>query len=226
MKRQIFGAAALTLLAACVQPNDPTWSAFNTEAGRGVTDGGFGNSTMNNTLVMTGQAPYRDSLAARFAAEVPTTITFAFNSAALDANAQAILRTQADFIRQFPEVRFSVFGHTDLVGSAAANYQLGQRRAEAAVSFLVAQGVDRSRLDAVVSEGKNRPIVATAEPERRNRRTETVVSGFVQRHPNVMNGRYAEVVFREYVESATATSPFTIQSVSGDSQGGGGGEGG
>ena len=29
----------------------------------------------------------------------------------------AILDTQANWIRQFPEIRFKVFGHTDLVGS-------------------------------------------------------------------------------------------------------------
>ncbi len=200
--RLISGAAALALVAACVQPNDPTWSAFNTEAGMGITDGGFGNATMNNTLVMSGQAAYRETLATRFAAEVPTTINFAFNSAVLDAEAQGILRRQADFIRQFPEVRFSVFGHTDLVGSASYNYRLGLRRAQAAVGFLVSQGVERSRLDALVSEGKTQPVVMTEGPERRNRRTVTTVSGFVERHPNVLNGRYAEIIFRDYVGSA------------------------
>ena len=38
--------------------------------------------------------------------------------------------------------------------------------------------------------------------ERRNRRTITEVSGFVENHPTVLNGRYAEVIFREYVTSA------------------------
>jgi peptidoglycan-associated lipoprotein len=217
MKRQIVGIAALGLLSACVQPNDPTWSAFNTEAGKGITDGGFGNATMNNTLVMTGQAAYRDSLAARFAAEVPTTINFAFNSAVLDGEAQTILRQQANFIRQFPEVRFSVFGHTDLVGSASFNYQLGLRRAQTAVNFLVSQGVERSRLDALVSEGKTQPLVATQGPERRNRRTETTVSGFVERHPNVLNGRYAEIIFRDYVGSAVP--PTTLNGSGGSGEG-------
>jgi outer membrane protein OmpA-like peptidoglycan-associated protein len=221
----MFAAASLGLLSACVQPNDPAWSAFNTEAGKGVTDGGFGNATMNNTLVMTGQAAYRDNLATRFAASVPSTITFAFNSATLDAEAQANLRQQADFMRQFPEVRFSVYGHTDLVGSTAGNYQLGLRRAQAAVSFLASLGIDRSRLDALVSEGKTQPVVMTQGPERRNRRTVTTVSGFVERHPNVLNGRYAEIIFRDFVTSAEPASTLTPATAGNEAGGGGGGGG-
>jgi outer membrane protein OmpA-like peptidoglycan-associated protein len=129
---------------------------------------------------------------------VPTTINFAFNSATLDAEAQAILRQQAHFIRQFPEVRFSVYGHTDLVGSAAYNQRLGLRRARAAVDYLVSLGVERSRLDALVSLGETQPIVATQTEERRNRRTVTEVTGFVQNHPMVLDGRYAQIVYRTY----------------------------
>ena len=56
MKQFLIVAAALGGLASCTPSNDPTFSAFNTEAGLAYNDGGFGNSTMNNTLVMTGQA--------------------------------------------------------------------------------------------------------------------------------------------------------------------------
>ncbi len=38
--------------------------------------------------------------------------------------------------------------------------------------------------------------------ERRNRRAVTEVSGFVKTHPAVLNGKYAQIVFREYVGSA------------------------
>jgi len=55
------------------------------------------------------------ALAERFSAEVPDTINFAFNSSELSDEARSILKKQADFIRQFPEVRFRVFGHTDKV---------------------------------------------------------------------------------------------------------------
>ncbi len=163
---------------------------------------GFGNSTMNNTLAQTGDSTYRVELAQRFASEVPNTINFEFNSSQLDAQARSILQQQATWIRQFPEVRFSVFGNTDLVGGAQFNYQLGLRRAQAAVNYLVSLGVERSRLDALVSFGDTRPLVQTEAPNRTNRRTVTEVSGFVESDPMVMNGKYAEIVFRQYVESA------------------------
>jgi outer membrane protein OmpA-like peptidoglycan-associated protein len=169
-----------------------------TELGSEMDEGRFGNPTMNNVLYHTGQLDYREVLGDRFAQEVPTTITFAFNSSVLEPEARAILRQQAAFIRHFPEVRFSVYGHTDLVGSRAYNQRLGLRRARAAVNYLVAQGIDRSRLDALVSLGETQPLVATEAEERRNRRTVTEVTGFVSTHPLVLDGQYARIVYRSY----------------------------
>lgn len=189
--------SALLAVAAC----------SNAPLGADVDDGQFGNATMQNTLVMNGDQPYVAQLGARFAREVPDTITFAFNSAQLDAAAQGVLRTQAQWIRQFPEVRFRVYGHTDLVGSDSYNQALGRRRAEAVVAYLSSQGISRSRLEALVSYGKTRPVVQTTNEERANRRTVTEVSGFVKRHPDIMNGKYAQVIFRSYVASAAQPHP-------------------
>lgn len=207
----ITAVAALTALAAC-DPGTPLYDDFMAEAGSGLDDGSFGNATMNNTLVQSGQSTYTINLARRFATEVQTTINFDFNSATLDANARAVLSQQAVWIRQFPEVRFKVYGHTDRVGSAAYNQSLGMRRAQAAVSYLASQGVSRSRLEAVVSLGETQPLVVTDGRERRNRRTVTEVSGFVANHPSVLNGKYAEIIFRDYVASAgvPATTQGTV----------------
>ncbi|HGG05895.1 MAG TPA: OmpA family protein, partial [Aliiroseovarius sp.] len=120
--------------------------------------------------------------------------------------ARATLVQQASWIKQFPEVRFKVYGHTDLVGSASYNRRLGLRRANAVVSFLVSQGISRSRLEAVVSQGESQPLVVTQGRERRNRRTVTEVTGFVRNHPLILDGKYADVVYREYVASAIPAS--------------------
>ncbi|WP_170385000.1 OmpA family protein [Ruegeria atlantica] len=181
-------------------------AACTREAGYEVDQGAFGNATLNNTQVMNGELTYAQILGQRFAAEVPTQINFAFDSAKLDAAAQRILLRQADWIKQFPEARFRVYGHTDAVGSTGYNQSLGQRRANAAVNFLTQQGISRSRLEAVVSFGKSRPLIDTPDRDRRNRRTVTEVSGFVDRAPQLLDGKYAEVIYREYVESATRES--------------------
>lgn len=205
MKYLITTAVAVSLLSGCTEV-DKSFTAFNQEAGAQLESGNFGNATMNNTLVQSGQRDYVVSLGHRFNSEVESTVTFAFNSAQLDNVARATLSQQAHWINQFPEVRFKVFGHTDLVGSNAYNKALGLRRAQAAVNYLVSQGVSRSRLKAVVSFGETRPVINTTDMERRNRRTVTEVSGFVRNHPTLLNGKYAEVIFREYVRSATPTT--------------------
>ncbi len=192
----LLAATAFFGLSACEV------GGFYREAGAEVDEGSFGNPTMNNALLMRGEIDATVALGNRFATEVPTTITFAFNSSQLTNEARATLRQQADWIRQFPEVRFKVFGHTDLVGSDSYNKALGMRRARAAVGYLTGLGIGSARLEAVVSFGKTQPVIQTPGPEQRNRRTVTEVSGFVNRRSMLLNGKYAEVVFREYIKYA------------------------
>lgn len=208
MKRTLIATTVLLGLGACSYPTEVLRSY--SEAGS-ISDGGnFGNSTMNNTQIMSGEKHYAVSLSNRFAKEVDNTVNFAFNSARLDATAVSVLRRQAHFIRQFPEVRFRVYGHTDAVGSNAYNKRLGLRRAQAVVAFFASQGISRSRLEAVVSFGETQPLVVTQGRERRNRRTVTEVSGFVQSHPIILDGKYAEVIHREYIESAVPETTLSI----------------
>lgn len=208
--KSVILVAGLAGLTACAPGSN---LQFYKEAGSVIDRGNFGNAAMHNTLIQTGQLDYAVNLANRFEAEVPSTINFAFNDASLDAQARQVLMQQADWIRQFPEVKFRVFGHTDLVGSDAYNRRLGLRRARAAVNFLVSQGIERSRLEAVSSLGETQPLVQTQDRERRNRRTVTGVSGFVQRNPTVLNGKYAQIIWRQYVASAVPPSQVTAASV-------------
>lgn len=200
MKKLIAVSAGLAL-ASCTTPN-ATFPSFFKEAGSVIdSHGTFGEATTHNTAIQNGDKQYVVDLAHRFSKEVPDMVNFAFNSHALDEEARTILRRQAQWIAQFPEVRFRVFGHTDAVGSHAYNRRLGLRRANAVVSYLVSQGISRSRLEAVVSHGETQPIIDTQTRERRNRRTVTEVSGFVEGHPNVLDGKYAQVIYREYILS-------------------------
>ncbi|CUH08405.1 Minor outer membrane protein Omp16 [Jannaschia seosinensis] len=204
-RRTLFGAIGLATLSAC------TGTGFNSVAGAGLDEGGFGGPTMQNMLVMAGEAPALTHLGARFAAEVPSTINFPFDSAQLTAEARAALDQQANFMRQFPEVRFSVYGHTDLVGPDAYNKALGRRRAQAAVNYLSQRGISTDRLEALVSFGENRPLIPTPTPELANRRTVTEVSGFVADHPMVLNGKYAELVYRRYVTRFSQPASQVLQ---------------
>lgn len=187
----------------------PILLQLNAEAGAVIADKDFGRSLRQNTGVLTSDPAFQIALTHRFAAEVPSTITFDFNSAVLDQTARKALTQQADWIGQFPEVTFRVYGHTDAVGSDAYNQRLGLRRAKAAVSFLIAQGIDANRLEAVASFGETQPVVPTPGKERRNRRTVTEVLGLVPDHPSVLDGKYAQIIYRDYVASAIAPSGLT-----------------
>ena len=218
--------AGLVAVMGCAPSSDPVYTQFYREAGALTDTGYFGNATLNNRLVMTGERQYTFDLANRFASEVQSTVTFSFNSAQLDGNARAILQQQAGWIRQFPEIRFRVYGHTDAVGSNAYNRALGKRRANAVVSYLSQLGVSRSRLEAVVSHGETQPLIVTQGRERRNRRTVTEVSGFVKRHPTVLDGKYAQIIYREYVNSAQTVSRYQLGGTGGGGAAGGGAGGG
>ena len=205
----IAGIAALTVLSACGPDRGAIQGSFYREAGAQLDTGRFGNATMANHQAMTNPERFAYDMAHRFADEVVTVVNFPFNSAQLSGQARQTLREQARFIRQFPEVTFRVYGHTDLVGSDAYNYQLGMRRAQTVVAYLAAQGISTSRLEAVVSYGEEQPLIVTEGRERRNRRTVTEVSGFVEDHPRVLAGEYAEVIWRGYVASAVPPTMLT-----------------
>ena len=186
-------------LAACSED----FGGFHTEAGKFLDEGGFGNPTMNNLGVQSGEQSFAIAMTKKFASDVNPTVNFDFNRWSLDDESKATLNAQADWIKQFPEARFRVFGHTDLVGSEGYNDALGMRRANAVVNYLVSRGISRDRLEAVVSKGETQPLIVTEERERRNRRATTEVSGVASGLASELNGKYAEVIWREYVQSAT-----------------------
>jgi outer membrane protein OmpA-like peptidoglycan-associated protein len=70
--------------------------------------------------------------------------------------------------------RFAIEGHTDSLGTAAANNELSQRRAQAVADYLVAQGVSASRLQ-VMGYGSAKPIKGTSQANPANRRVEALL---------------------------------------------------
>ncbi len=209
-------ALSTLLVTACSDGDGAIAPSWFKEAGSVVDNESFGSAVNNNIGIHNGDRSYVLSLATRFAEEVDSTVNFEFDSSVVDASAKPVLNQQADWIRQFPEVRFRVYGHTDAVGSAGYNKSLGMRRARAVLNYLVSQGVDRSRLEAVVSLGKTQPLIVTQGRERKNRRTVTEVTGFVDRHPTVLDGKYAQIIYRDYVASATPATGLAGTSQAGE----------
>lgn len=104
------------------------------------------------------------------------TVLFGTDSYEIDAEDEAILNRQAEWLRKYPNVSVTVEGHADERGTREYNLALGDRRANAAKNYLVSAGIPASRLS-VISYGKERPV-ATGSDEgawAQNRRAVTVV---------------------------------------------------
>ena len=85
-------------------------------------------------------------------------VYFEFDSAVIDARAQATIKRWAEWMTAHGDIVVLVEGHCDERGTREYNLALGERRAAAVKSFLVALGVDSSRV-ATISYGKERPAV-------------------------------------------------------------------
>lgn len=70
--------------------------------------------------------------------------------------------------------RIRIEGHTDSLGGREANVDLSRRRAQSVADTLVAEGVERDRID-VVGYGFDRPLPGVASSAGENRRVEAVL---------------------------------------------------
>lgn len=94
----------------------------------------------------------------------------------IDSDDAARLRTQAQYLQQYPQARATIEGHCDERGTREYNLALGERRANAAKNYLVSLGISADRLS-TISYGKERPV-ATGSNEAawsQNRRAVTIV---------------------------------------------------
>lgn len=103
-------------------------------------------------------------------------VYYEFDSIDLAADAQAILRQNADWLKNNPKSRVEVEGHCDDLGSNEYNLALGAKRAQSAKDFLVNQGVAPERL-VTISYGKEAPACfePTDECRVKNRRARFVI---------------------------------------------------
>jgi peptidoglycan-associated lipoprotein len=70
-----------------------------------------------------------------------------------------ILDGNAAWLKANPDTLLMIEGHTDERGGSEYNLALGDRRASAAMSYLMAQGIPAARMVAI-SYGKERPLCA------------------------------------------------------------------
>lgn len=103
----------------------------------------------------------------------PRIVYFDYDSFVVKPEFQAVVESNARFIRADKSRRVAVEGHTDERGGREYNLALGQKRAESVRNALVILGVADAQIEAV-SYGKEKPLVAGADEAAmaKNRRAE------------------------------------------------------
>ena len=89
--------------------------------------------------------------------------------------ARVILDNVIQRLKNFPDVRVRIVGHTDNTGTERYNSNLSMRRAESVKRYLVAKGIAANRLE-TAGRGDHEPIASneTEEGRAQNRRIEFV----------------------------------------------------
>jgi len=85
------------------------------------------------------------------------TVHYAYDSAVLDSSAKATLNHNAQILKDKPDLKVQIEGHTDERGGIQYNIALGERRANAARAFLADKGVKADQLS-TISYGKEKPV--------------------------------------------------------------------
>jgi len=84
-------------------------------------------------------------------------VFFDFDKYDITAPGRETLNANARILKDKPAMRLTIEGHCDERGTTQYNLALGEKRARAAMNYLVSLGIDAGRLD-IVSYGKERPF--------------------------------------------------------------------
>ena len=173
IKRLLTICAATMLLAACetasTDSNEVVGSSSAASSGSDAAASASSNTSDGSTSASSEASEASGSSGSTSAdsdmqtpdemlAKVGSTVYFGYDESTLSAEAQATLARQAAFLKANPPIRILLAGHCAELGTREYNLALGDRRASAARDYLVAKGVNASRLT-TISYGKERPAV-------------------------------------------------------------------
>jgi peptidoglycan-associated lipoprotein len=167
--------AAVALISACETASEDAGAASGVGAAQpaetytaplGTTDAGSG------TMMVTPGS--QEDLVA----QVGDRVFFGYDQFHLDATARSVLDGQAVWMKANPSVTVAIEGHCDERGTREYNLGLGERRANSVKDYLVALGVNPSRVK-TISYGKERPVALGSNEAAwtQNRRSVTRVGG-------------------------------------------------
>jgi len=161
-------ATQVTLESDTVESNgSKTVNPSQSTTYRIVAKGPGGTADATTRLTVSAPAPttaeMSPSLRELFARNVKDAY-FAYDSYQIDDETSQLIASDAKFLQQHPELKFTVEGHCDERGSEEYNLALGASRAEAVKQALVKQGVEGQRI-ATNSAGKEKPFCSESNEE-------------------------------------------------------------
>jgi outer membrane protein OmpA-like peptidoglycan-associated protein len=103
-------------------------------------------------------------------------VLFDSGSSRLQQGALSQLDQVAELVKDYPDYRVKIEGHTDSTGDLLANNTLSQARAESVLNYLNQKGISLDNLQSV-GLGPTRPLATNATPAGRqlNRRVEIIL---------------------------------------------------
>lgn len=151
MIKALSALAAMFLIAACSSNNDTQTASAATTS---VAPGSVGDFRQN----------------------VGDRVFFDTDSSTVREDGRQTLNRQAEWLKKYGNYQITIEGHCDERGTREYNLALGERRANAARQYLIAQGIPAARLK-TVSYGKERPDPVGSDEAAwaRNRRAVTAL---------------------------------------------------
>ena len=149
--------AALVFVAACeTTPEDSAGSA-----GAGATSDDSGSSSSVSADDAGAAEMMEDEMDLGATQEgldkaAGDRVFFGYDKYNINADGQRTLGLTAEWLAKYPNATLTIEGHCDERGTREYNLALGERRAQAVKSYLVALGVDDDRI-ATISYGKEKP---------------------------------------------------------------------
>src|SRR5512137_1677584 len=145
-----YGAAAGAVVGLLSAGNNPFKSAMIGAAAGALVGGSVGyymdkqEAKLRQQMAGTGVDVVRNG--DNITLDIPGGVTFAFNSADINAQFYPVLDKVAATLAEFDKTVIEVAGHTDSVGSAEYNQQLSERRANSVAAYLGSRGVSKARV--------------------------------------------------------------------------------
>lgn len=159
LNKKMLGVAVMVLgaaLAGCSSSGKKTQTSPRAQDSVDTTTAPYSDSITGSTAQIGAGAAAADAAVAAERSLTTNVIYFEFDMSEVQPEYQPIVDNYARYLTANPAAKVQLEGHADERGTREYNVGLGERRANAVESALVARGVSRSQLS-LLSYGEERP---------------------------------------------------------------------